>query len=292
MVFWRERGVSLSVVTNNGLATISGSQIGFKMNRMRINGFLALVLLCIAGRSLPLYGDSLNLLVNGSFEDLVVPEGSQCGPYANCMGFHNGVAGNDNIAGWQLIGKGGVDGNGQPLPDAPATILLLGYDYSEFNFATNTTMSFHPQHGAQSVDLTGEGNQGTTNGIKQSVGTTANTDYLLPFWVGQQYSFAPGYTGGEGFLALYVNGEIVGSFISLGITLDDVSWAPFDVRFTAGSQQTVIAFLNDTPYGNNYAGLDNVSLHQIPEPSSLMLVALGLPYLALMAARRRGWRSR
>src|SRR5689334_12952619 len=80
---------------------------------------------------LPADATPLNLLINGDFESPSVPPTSMCGPYANCLGFHNGVAGNDNIGGWQLIGKGGVDANGTPIPGAPATVLLLGYDYTE-----------------------------------------------------------------------------------------------------------------------------------------------------------------
>jgi len=249
-------------------------------------GLLALILVCAAAAHSPLHADSFNLIVNGSFESPIVPNTSFCGAYANCMGFHNGVAGNDNIGGWQLIGKGGIDSNGLPISGAPATILLLGYNYTELNSATNLPLYFHPQDGLQSIDLTGEGNQGTTNGIKQSVGTTTGLPYRLSFWVGHQYAFAPGYVQGPGALALYVDGQIVGSFLNFGNTTEDVHWTPFQYGFVAASNQTVIAFLNDTPVGNNYAGLDNVSLIEVPEASPLVLVVVGSVLFGALVRRR------
>jgi hypothetical protein len=244
----------------------------------------AVAMLWIGLSALPASADTVNLLVNGSFENPAFPGASNCGPYSNCLGFHNGVAGQDNIAGWQLIGKGGVDLDGNPIPGAPATILLLNSNYVEPDLASGLTLNFHPQDGFQSVDLTGEGNQGTTNGIKQSVATTPGSTYDLRFWLGHQYSSAPGYTLGPGSLALYIDGTLVGTYDNSLNTFEDVTWTPFSYSFTAVSSSTVIAFLNNTPEGNNYAGLDNVSLTAVPEPSSLILLGAGV---SLLAARVR-----
>lgn len=246
---------------------------------------LAAIFVCLL--SIPTYADGLNLLVNPSFEQPVVPAGSSCGPYANCLGFHNGVAGNDNIAGWQLIGKAGVDIDGNPLPGAPATIMALGLNYTEPDTASSLTLNFHPQDGLQSVDLTGEGNQGTTNGIKQSVGTTPGAAYDLSFWLGHQYSFAPGYTLGPSSTALYIDGALVGIYNNSANTIEDVTWMPFSYKFTASSSSTVVAFLNNSAAGNNYVGLDNVSMSAVPEPSSLLLLGAGITWLAARVTRPR-----
>jgi hypothetical protein len=248
------------------------------------NGLLAIFVFCVS--VVPSHANTINLLLNGDFENPLVPPSAMCGPFANCLGFHNGLAGFNNIGGWELFGKGGVTPGGIPIPGSPATAILLGYDYSEPDDATQGTLHFHPQHGLQSVDLTGEGNQGTTNGIKQSVATLPGSSYTLTFWVGHQYSLAPGYLNGPGAVGLYLDGQSVGSFGHSRDTFEDVTWMPFRYTFTASSSQTVIAFQNDTPVGNNYAGLDNVSLtSDVPEPASLVLAMIGL--LGIVLASRR-----
>ena len=275
------------IPANSGVLFVSESKKRFTMNLLHFwrKGILTVTVIVGGGFLFPAYANSLNLLVNGSFENPVVPGNSLCGVYPSCIGFHNGVAGNDNIGGWQLIGKGGIDSNGLPIPDAPPTIMLLGYNYAEINSLTNSTLFFHPQQGLQSVDVTGEGNQGTTNGIKQVVNTSPGAVYNLSFWVGHQYSYAPGFLNGPGALELYIDGQSIGSFLNFGNTVDDVTWQAFQYSFTASSNQTVIAFVNATPVGNNYAGLDNVSLVSVPEPMSIVLLGLGAAGLSL--ARRK-----
>ncbi len=257
-----------------------------ELKRALRNGFLASLVLLVCASGIPSYANSINLLVNGSFETPLIPAGSTCGVYGDCFGFHNGVAGNDNIGGWQLIGKGGVDSNGVAIPGAPSTIMQLGYNYMETDNATGLPLYFHPQDGSQSVDLTGEGNQGTTNGIKQAVNTQIGVVYSLTFWFGNQTSTAPGYTG-PAALALYVDGAAIGSYGGSGSAVEDVSWTRYRYQFTASSAQTVIAFLNDTPYGNNFAGLDNVSLTAVPEPASFALLSIGMASIAILRHRKK-----
>lgn len=225
-----------------------------------------------------------NLLLNGSFESPIVPADSFCGPYADCIGYHNGV--NDNIDGWLVIGKSGIDGNGDPIPGSPASILQLGYNYQEPKNMTNEVLNFHPQDGLQSVDLTGEGNQGLDNGIKQSVATIPGTVYGLSFWVGHQDPTADGYTLGPAMIGLVINQDLPIIFSNNGVTTDDVTWQMFNYYFTATGGLTTIAFLNETPVGNNLAGLDNVTLAAVPEPGTMILLGSGL-FIAFRSRKKR-----
>jgi len=219
-----------------------------------------------------------NLLVNGSFEEPVVPGTSSCGPYSNCLGFNVG----DNISGWTVVGKGGAPG--------ASVVMSLGSNYTEpDNSGNNATLHFYPVHGVQAIDLTGEGNQGLTNGIKQSVTTIAGDPYELSFFVGHQYDQAPGYAGASS-VVLYINGVAIETLTNPNDTPENVNWLQFVYDFTAPTNFTTIAFLNGTNVGNNYAGLDNVVFHPlnitVPEPGTLALLLAGLGGLTVVRRRK------
>jgi len=219
-----------------------------------------------------------NLLVNGSFEEPTVPGTSTCGPYSNCLGFNVG----DDIAGWTVIGKGGAPG--------AAVVMSLGSNYTEpDNSGNNAILHFYPAHGFQALDLTGEGNQGLTNGIKQSVTTIAGNPYQLSFFVGHQYDQAPGYAG-PASVVLYIDGIEIETLTNPNDTAENINWMQFIYDFTAPTNFTTIAFLNGTPLGNNYAGLDNVIFTAltitVPEPGTLALFLGGLAILLILRRRK------
>ena len=221
-----------------------------------------------------------NLISNGSFETPGVNPQSQCGPYADCFGYHNATLGNDFIGAWLLLPNA-------PIPSGWAAVMVTGYNYQETNNDTGAPLNFHPENGWQALDLTGEGNQGTSNGVKQTVSTVPGKRYDLSFYLGHQYSDAPGYANGPAALNLYVDGQWARLFTNDQNTFDDVNWQLFSYDFTAGSTSTTIAFQNATAYGNNYAGLDNVSLTSVPEPASLVLLGMGLAGLVSLRYRRK-----
>lgn len=218
-----------------------------------------------------------NLISNGSFEDPVVNPGSQCGPFTDCFGYHNATPGNDFIGEWLLLPN-------PPTSSGWAAVMVTGYNYQETNNATGAPLYFHPIDGLQALDLTGEGNQGDWNGIKQTVDTTPGMLYDLTFYLGHQYSGAPGYDNGPAALNLYIDGNWAGLFTNDHDKLNDISWQYFSYDFTASGDQTTIAFQNANAFGNNYSGLDGVALNSVPEPGTLVL--LGTGFLGLIGAMR------
>ena len=225
-----------------------------------------------------------NLITNGNFELPGVPSSSPtCGTAFNtdCQGYYSHdqtnapLGGPFDIAGWAVIGKAaGVDANANPF----ASVLQLGDGYTE------GALQFHAQDGTQSLDLTGEGNQGA-NGIRQSFSSAPGGNYVISFYLGHQDSREFGYAGSS-LLDLYIDGSLAQTFSNLDIVSKDVAWDPFQFAFTATSGLTTIAFINATSVGNNYTGLDNVVLAAIPEPDNFALFGLGFGGL-LMIRRRK-----
>ncbi len=223
-----------------------------------------------------------NLLADGSFEAPYVNPAWHCGPYADCAGYHNSTPGNDYIGAWLLLPNA-------PIPSGYSAVMVTGPAYTEPNFATGAQLNFTAEDGSQALDLTGEGNQGKWNGVKQTVATTPGQKYDLSFYLGHQWGFAPGYETYPAALNLYVNGSWAGLFTNGDNTnVNDISWLFESYVFTADSNWTTIAFQNATDSHNQYAGLDNVSLTSVPEPGSLLLLACGIAGLIGTMKLRRG----
>jgi hypothetical protein len=73
-------------------------------------------------------------------------------------------------------------------------------------------------------------------------------------------------------------------------TAENINWMQFIYDFNAPTNFTTIAFLNGTPLGNNYAGLDNVIFTAltitVPEPGTLALFLGGLAVLLILRRRK------
>jgi len=162
--------------------------------------------------------------------------------------------------------------------------------YTEPFGQTSNTLFFHVEDGNQAVDLTGEGNQngpGIMDGIKQTVATSPGGRYDLSFFLGHQDHTADGYTVGDATIQLFINGNLAATFSNGLNTPADITWELFNYDFTASGSSTTVAFINATDAGNNYAGLDNVSLNaSVPEPASFVLLAAGLAGLLTRRLRK------
>lgn len=202
------------------------------------------------------------LIVNGGFDALATPTGGQ---YLQLFG-------GDTSTGWTVTG---------------ADILLLDKNYSE------TGLVFNAASPNVAADLTGAGNTGLANGVYQDVNTVAGKTYKLTFLVGNAGAY-----GGNAWAYLLPStiNLSVGGGAGVGYTVSDTTpngdpgilYEQFTTTFLATGATTRIAFTNGT-VGDNYAGLDDVSLTAVPEPATWAMMIGGFFGVggALRQSRRR-----
>ena len=195
-----------------------------------------------------------NLILNGDFES---PSG----------GLGRYLGGSTAISGWTVLGND-VD--------------LLTTNYSE---TSNGMFTFNAESGLQSIDLTGNGNNGPTNGITQSIPTVTGTHYALSFYVGSALSTngtssyqPPGAVDG-----LSIDGGPIIPFTSRPIVPGQITWTGYTYSFTATGPVSTISFLNATPLNTSLGELDNVSVVAVPEP---IVAGICLAIIPCLSRRR------
>lgn len=200
-----------------------------------------------------------NIITNGSFETPSVTPG----------GFNNFNSGSTGITGWTVVG--------------PQASIVSG-SYKSFG------LSFPAEDGSQWLDLTGDGSN-ASEGVQQTVATTAGATYDLSFFVGNQVN-PGGIYGTTSTVEVLVNGTPAQTVTNaLGAGGATQVWEQFGLSFVAASGSTTVEFLNRDPSTDNTNGLDNVVLTQspsstVPEPSTLAMFVLPLFVLGLAALHR------
>lgn len=184
-------------------------------------------------------------------------------------------ASGQEIEGWTVMGPG------------QRAVYLLASDYAE------SSITFNTHSGSGALDLTGENNQGPTAGVYRDLTTTAGQAYAISFFVGNATGSADGLVGNSAVyllpssVKLQIDGASAGVFTNADIAYGAVSWREFTQQFVASGPTTRIAFLNATPTGDNYAGLDDVSLTAVPEPASWAMLVIGFAAAGASIRRRR-----
>lgn len=170
-------------------------------------------------------GGALDLVVNGGFEQPVVPPGR-----------YQLFASGQSFPGWQVIG---ARGNLAPISGQ----------------YRNAGIAFNARSGAQWLDLTGLSN--TATGVQQTVRTQPGARYELRFFVGNVAGRGFGTTSAIEVLA---DGKSTGVFRNSGQVPGAQHWLPVRVPITAATAATTIAFVNRDGSNDNSCGLDDVSL--------------------------------
>jgi hypothetical protein len=191
-----------------------------------------------------------DLIVNGSFENPVVPNGQQ-----------QSVSG--SFSGWTVVSD---------------PVQFFNTNYVESN------IRFNAQSGNQAIDVSGYTNT-MSDGIQQTVATSIGQRYELSFYVGRADHFDPG----AATVDLSIDGGSRFHYTNTGPTSRDINWEQFTVDFTATQSSTSLAFLNGTPIASGVvAGLDNVTLTAItPEPSTLVISSALLGILGVVGLARK-----
>ncbi len=188
-----------------------------------------------------------NLVLNGSFEDPIVPPGF----YTNFPGSSTA------ITPWTVVG---VDS------------AVVSTTFSQQG------ITFQAQHGNQWIDLAGATGNSQTSGVRQSVATTMGQLYNLSFWVGSASDVGFNNQGPFFFpttVDLSINGGARVSYTNPNLTPNTappsnaINWLNFTTQFVASSSTTTITFFNGGASNNWTSSLDNVSMTAVPELSTM-----------------------
>jgi hypothetical protein len=193
-----------------------------------------------------------NLIVNGSFETPVVPNGF----YTNFPG------GSTAITGWTVVG---VDSS------------VVDGDFIQ------SGITFQAHDGEQWIDMAGVTSNASSSGVTQSVPTTIGGLYELSFYVGSAQA-SPFFAAAT--VDLSINGGPRVPFHNPIAPSNMLNWQQFIVPFVATSSSTNLTFYNGSASNNFLSALDNVVIEGIPEPSTGTLALLTLVASALLIRKK------
>lgn len=200
-----------------------------------------------AGIAMACLSAKANLLVNGSFE----------APNSN---YRYVRGGSSLLPGWR------TELNGVEI----VTDRDIGVGYTYLSTI---------QDGKQMVDLAPFVYTG--GGISQTFPTSPGLSYEVSFYASSVQSFGKNGTG-----SLIISVDSVVQHLELITRQADFDWKPYRFAFVASDSQATLKFVSLSDPFRQFAAIDNVSVVQVPEVSS---VVMGLVGVAALVAVRRRW---
>ena len=198
-----------------------------------------------------------NLITGGSFESPSIPVG----------GTAIYPAGSTAITGWTVVGVG------------PDSVALVSTSF------TQSGVTFQSQNGQQWIDLAGNASNSQSSGVTQSITTVPSGLYSVSFYVGSADDNVNNFFF-PSTIDLSINGGPRAHFTNPIAPSNQLNWAQFVVPFVATGSSTNLTFYNGGASNNFLSALDNVVVDAVPEPSTVILLALGIGGVSLFGRRR------
>lgn len=127
--------------------------------------------------------------------------------------------------------------------------------------------------GSRSLDLNGLYQQG---GISQTFDTLNGSIYNVSFDLAGNFDSGPDPKDMDVTVALYSGSYTF--FRPVSWSHQNMGWTTYNFQFIAQAASSTLAFTSITGNSNNAWGpaLDNVSVSQVPEPATMLLLGFGL----------------
>ncbi|HEX4142097.1 MAG TPA: carbohydrate binding domain-containing protein [Pirellulales bacterium] len=161
-------------------------------------------------------------------------------------------------------------------------------DLTDWTRSGNTTyitvVNYTPyvHSGDYGLQFSGTSADGGAGILSQTLATDPGQDYVVDFWL-----YSPG--GGNGFSVTF-DGNTLFSEIDVPAAMPTPAYTEYTFTSTAKNSSALLQF---SAYDNpGFFGLDDVSVTLVPEPSAVVLLALGAMGIASAAIRRRVRRGR
>lgn len=193
-----------------------------------------------------------NLLTNGSFEN------TSNTFVNNGQGFMNLAPGSSVIPGWTVTSN-------------------------TLSWINNTNpFSLTASDGSFFLDLTGPQDSAAFGGVTQTIATTPFNTYTLSLTIGAGGTSAP-YGGTKSVMVTAGSSSTTFTFTPVG---SGSQWGTFSFDFVPTTSSTAISIAGTASgVGNQYLGLDNVSV--VPEPSTAVIFLGGMAFLGSSFFLRR-----